>query len=143
MAAVQLEEVRGLGPDRPAAVTLSWSAAAIGAAAQAFSEQLARRRSAPLQDAGDVLVLRAQATLGERFQELSIAQASAMVVFDDTELASIRSALCAYVRRVDVDAYQPPELRERIAVLREVTVALCEAISEARAAVAAGPAAVR
>jgi hypothetical protein len=133
---VEAQEIRSQGPDRPVAVTASWSAPALQAVAVVMSEQLSRLRQTTTEDAGHVLLLRQYATLGDRFADPASAGASALLVFDDTELSVCASQLNDYLLRVDGDdaGYQPPELRDRLRIVRLVHSGLCEIISEARAA---------
>jgi hypothetical protein len=137
---VRAEEIRSLGPDRPVAITASWSAEALSAVAAALSEQLARLRQTPAEDADQVLMLRQYALLADRFAEDAAAGANAILMFDDTELSVCETLLRDYVLRVNsADAgYQPPELREQLHTVRLVRTGLCEIVSEARAAAGAG-----
>jgi len=134
---VHVHEIRNQGPDRPVAVTASWSAQALQTVAAVISEQLARLRLTPAEDAGQVLLLRQYATLGDRFADHAATGAHAILAFDDTELSVCASLLSDYVLRVDGDdvGYQPPELRDRLDAVRLVHARLSEMISEARAAV--------
>jgi hypothetical protein len=134
---VDVQEIRSQGPDRPVAVTASWSAQALRTVAEVVSEQLARLRLTPAEDAGQVLLLRQYATLGDRFADHAAAGAHAILAFDDTELSVCASLLNDYLLRVDGDdaGYQPPELRERLGTVQMVHASLSEIISEARAAV--------
>jgi hypothetical protein len=133
---VRVEEIRSQGPDRPVAITASWSAAAMQAVATVLSEQLARLRQEPAEDADQVLMLRHYATLADRFAEHAAAGANALLLFDDTELSVCERLLRDYVLRVNGEdaGYQPPELREQLDVVRAVRTSLCEIVSEARAA---------
>jgi hypothetical protein len=134
---VDVHEIRSQGPDRPVAVTASWSTQALQTVAAVMSEQLARLRQTPAEDAGQVLLLRQYATLGDRFADHAAADAHAILVFDDTELSVCASLLNDYVLRVDGDGagYQPPELRDRLDAVRLVHARLNEMVFEARAAV--------
>jgi hypothetical protein len=136
---VHAEEIRSQGPDRPVAVTATWSSQALEATAAALSDQLARLRQTPAEDAEQVLVLRNQTALADRFAEHASAGAHAMLVFDDTELCVCMRLLNDYLVRIDGDdaGYQPPELREQLHTVRLVRTSLCEIVSEARAAVLA------
>jgi hypothetical protein len=104
--------------------------------AAVMSEQLARLRLTPAEDAGQVLLLRQYATLADQFADHAAAGAHAILAFDDTELSVCASLLNDYVLRVDGDdvGYQPPELRDRLHAARLVHARLSEIISEARAA---------
>ena len=134
---VDVHEIRSQGPDRPVAVTASWSAQALQTVATVMSEQLARLRLTPAEDAGHVLLLRQYATLGDRFADHAAAGAHAILAFDDTELSVCASLLNDYVMRVDGDdvGYQPPELRDRLHAVQLVYARLSEIIAEARGTV--------
>ena len=132
---VRAEEICGDGPDRPVSVTSTWSSQGLSATATALSEQLARLRQTPAQDAQQVLLVRHHAELADRFAEHASAGAHALLVFDDSELAVCARELGAYLLRVDGDdsGYQPPDLREQLRTLWLVRTSLCEIVSEARA----------
>jgi hypothetical protein len=133
---VDVQEIRNQGPDRPIAVTASWSAQTLQTVAAVMSEQLARLRLTPAEDAGQVLLLRQYATLGDRFADHAAAGAHAILTFDDTELSVCATLLNDYLLRVDGDdvGYQPPELRDRLLAVGLLHARLSEMISEARAA---------
>ena len=134
---VDVQEIRNQGPDRPIAVTASWSALALQTVAAVMSEQLARLRLTLAEDAAQVLLLREYATLGDRFADHAAAGAHALLTFDDTELSICATLLNDYALRVDGDdaGYQPPELRDRLHAVRLLHARLSEIISEARSAV--------
>lgn len=134
---VDLQEIRNQGPDRPVAVTASWSAQALQTVAAVMSEQLARLRLTLAEDAAQVLLLREYARLGDRFADHASAGAHALLTFDDTELSTCATMLNDYGLRVDGDdvGYQPPELRERLHAVRLVHARLSEIIAEARSTV--------
>jgi hypothetical protein len=134
---IDVHEIRSQGPDRPVAVTASWSAQALQTVSTVMSEQLARLRLTPAEDAGQVLLLRQYATLGDRFADHAAAGAHAILAFDDTEISVCARLLNDYVLRVDgADAgYQPPELRDLLHAVPLVHARLSEMISEARVAV--------
>ena len=136
---VDVQEIRSQGPDRPVAITASWSAQALQTVAGVMSEQLARLRLTPAEDAGQVLLLRQYATLGDRFADHAAAGAHAILAFEDTELSVCASLLNDYVLRVDGDdvGYQPPELRDRLHAVQLVYARLSEIIAEARGTVRA------
>jgi hypothetical protein len=131
---VEVQEIRNQGPDRPITVTASWSAQALQTVAAVMSEQLARLRLTPAEDAGQVLLLRQYATLGDRFADHAAAGAHAILTFDDTELSVCATLVNDYALRVDGDdvGYQPPDLRDRLHAVRLVHARLSEIISEAR-----------
>src|ERR1700684_3050749 len=119
---VDVHEIRSRGLDRPVTVTASWSTQALQTVAAVMSEQLARLRLTPAEDAGQVLLLRQYAALGERFADHAAAGAHAILAFDDTELSVCATLLNDYALRVDGDdvGYQPPELRDRLEAVRLV-----------------------
>ena len=134
---VDVQEIRNQGPDRPVAVTASWSAQALQTVAAVISEQLARLRLTPAEDAAQVLLLREYAALGDQFADHASAGAHALVTFDDTDLSICATLLNDYALRVDGDdvGYQSPELRDRLHILRLIHASLTEIISEARTVV--------
>jgi hypothetical protein len=136
---VDLQDIRDQGPDRPIAVTASWSAQALETVAAVMSEQLARLRLTVAEDAAQVLLLREYATLGDRFADHASTGAHALLTFDDTELSTCATMLNDYGLRVDGDdvGYQPPELRDRLHAVRLIRARLSEIIAETRAAVRA------
>jgi hypothetical protein len=134
---VDVREIRDQGPDRPIAVTASWSAQALQTVAAVMSEQLARLRLTVAENAAQVLMLREYATLGDRFADHAGAGAHALLTFDDTELSICATLLEDYGLRVDGDdvGYQPPELRDRLHAVRLLHARLSEIIPQARGAV--------
>src|SRR3984885_16143657 len=107
---VDVQEIRSQGPGRPVGVTASWSAQALETVAAVMSDQLARLRLTPAEDAGQVLLLRQYATLGDRFADHAAAGAHAILAFDDTELSVCATLLNDYVLRLDGDeGYHPPD----------------------------------
>ena len=126
-SAVQILEARPSGSGIQASVTLSVSAPASRAIFRALSEQLDRRRSEPLEGADDVQVLRRATELVERFGALVAVDAHAVVRFSPEELRSCLLELTAYADRMDTDGFQPPELRERLGVIAQVSPVLWDA----------------
>jgi hypothetical protein len=138
-ATVQILEVRSATGELPASITLSVTSGASQAIFTAVSEQLDRRRQDPVEGADDVTELRDAASLVERFEGLARAEAHAVVTFSPPELRSCLFDLTAYTERMDADQFQPPELRERLAVLAQVMPVLWDAnTAAADAAVPAG-----
>lgn len=128
---IQVLEVRFAGREGPPSITLSLSADAIRAILTALSEQLDRRRAEPLQEARDVLELRQATELVERFEALVAAEAHAVVSFAPDQLRSCLLELTGYADRMDVEGFQPPELRERLRLIAEITPVLWDANAEA------------
>jgi len=94
---------------------------------RALSEQLDRRRRTEIDAVEDVLALREQAALVERFEPLAAADAHAVVSLTESEVRGCLLELTAYADRVDGDHFQPSDLRERLAVLAEITPTLWDA----------------
>lgn len=129
----QILEVRPAGPDLEASITLAVSSEASRAILTALSEQLDRRRSDSLEEAGEVLELRQATELMERFEALAAAEAHAVISFSPGELRSCLLELTSYADRMDIDGFQPPELRERLALIAEITPVLWDANAAASA----------
>lgn len=137
---IQIVEVRAASPGLPVTITAELSGAASRAMFVALSEQLHRRRTLPVTSADDVLELREQTALVERFEPLAAAGAHAIVRLTESELRSCLLALTDYVDRVDGDHFQPPDLRERLQLIGAITPVLWDANSEAATAAEAAPA---
>jgi hypothetical protein len=129
----QILEVRPAGRGLEASVTLAVTSEASPAVVIALSEQLDRRRSEPLQEAGDVLELRQATELMERFEALAAAEAHAVVSFSPAELRSCLLELTSYADRMDTAGFQAPELRERLRLIAQITPVLWEANAAASA----------
>jgi hypothetical protein len=119
-------------------ITAAVTADASRAIFVALSEQLDRRRAAPTASVSDVLALREQTALVERFAPLATAGAHAVVQFTDSELRACLLDLTGYTDRVDGDHFQPVELRERLRVTAQITAVMWEANATSAAASAAG-----
>jgi hypothetical protein len=133
---VQILEVRAGDHELPVTITAAVAAEACRAMFVALSEQLDRLRQKPTLSAEDVLALRDETSLVEKFQPLADAGAHAIVRFTDEELRSCLLALMAYADRVDGEHYQPADLRERLRVISEITPALWDGNASAAAAAA-------
>ncbi len=124
---VQMLEVRASDGAGPVTITLAVSGDASQAMLTALSEQLDRRRRLDTDTVDDVLALREQTALVERFAPLAAADAHGVVSLTDSELRGCLLELTAYADRVDGEHFQPSELRERLAVLAEITPTLWDA----------------
>jgi hypothetical protein len=133
---IQILEVRADEQDRSVAITAAVTADASRAIFVALTEQLDRHRRQPTESVEDVLVLREQQSLVERFAPLATAGAHAIVRFTESELRACLLDLTDYAERVDTEHFQPVELRERLQVIAEITPVLWDA--NATAAVAGG-----
>ncbi len=136
---VQILEVRGGEPSLAPSITLSVSDEASRALLVALSEQLDRRRAEPLEAAEDVHGLRHAAELVERIESLVAAQAHAVVRFSPEELRFCLLELTSYADRMDIDGFQPPDLRDRLQVIARITPVLWDANAAASAPPLAAP----
>jgi hypothetical protein len=124
---IQILEVRGDDPERPTTATVAVTADAANAIFIALSEQLDRRRASPMTTADEMLAVREQAEFVERFAPLAAARAHAVVALTEDELRDCLLGLSDYRARVDGEHYQPPELRERLAVTAAIEAILWDA----------------
>lgn len=131
---IQILEVRAHGSERPVTITLAVAEQASRTIFVALSEQLDRRRQDAADTAEEVLALRDQTALVERFEPLAAAGAHAVLSLTDTELRSCLLGLAEYADRVDGEHFQPPELRDRLRVIAEITPVLWDANATAAAA---------
>jgi hypothetical protein len=123
----QILEVRAGDGERPLTITAAVSADVTAAIHTALAEQLDRRRAEPLESPDEIAELRDEATLVERFAELSAPQAHAMIALSQADLQACLMGLTQYADRVDGDHYQPVELRERLEVIAGVLPAMWDA----------------
>jgi hypothetical protein len=130
---IQILEVRGDEPDRPVAITAAVTADASRAIFVALSEQLDRRLQWATETVEDVLVLREQQALVERFAPLASAGAHAIVRFTESELRACLLELANYAERVDGEHFQPVELRERLQTIAQIVPVLWDANANAAA----------
>jgi hypothetical protein len=138
---IQILEVRADGQTRSVMITAAVTADASRAIFIALSEQLDRRRARPTASVGDVLALREQTALVERFAPLATAGAHAVVQFTASDLRACLLDLTGYTDRVDKEHFQPLELRQRLQVTAQLTAVLWEAhATAAAAAIAESPA---
>jgi hypothetical protein len=128
---MQILEVRGDGQDRPVAITAAVTADASQSIFVALSEQLDRHLQQPTETVEDVLVLREQQSLVERFAPLASAGAHAIVQFTESELRACLLELTNYTQRVDREHFQPVELRERLQTIAQIVPTLWDANASA------------
>lgn len=131
---VQILEVRAGGAQRVVTLTLAVGEQANRAIFTALSEQLDRRRRTEMETVDEILALREQAALVERFAPLAEAGAHAVVSFSQSELRRCLLDLTDYADRIDGEHFQPAELRERLHVIAEITPVLWDANAAAAAA---------
>jgi hypothetical protein len=131
---IQILEVRADEQDLSVAITAAVTANAGRAIFVALSEQLDRHRRQPSESVEDVLVLREQQSLVERFAPLAAAGAQAIVRFTESELRACLLDLTDYTERVDGEHFQPVELRERLRMIAQITPVLWDANATAAAA---------
>lgn len=128
---IQILEVRAGDDERAVTITGAVTGDASRAIFTALSEQLDRRRREPLDGADDVLRLREEAALAERFEPLAAGGAHAVLSLTEPELHACLLGLTAYADRMDGDHFQPLELRERLGVIAGVLAVLWDAIAAA------------
>ena len=97
--------VFGLGPERRAAL------------ADALSLHISRRFQADELDAEEVLSLRAAGLLADRLDLHRGVEGNAPVRLNADQVRLLIEAAWAYIAERDVETYQPPEERDRIAEL--------------------------
>ena len=115
---------------RRAALELAAPEAA--ALADALSFYLRRRFGGDeLQMASDALSLRCFSELSQRLQSVSSAGMGGRLVVGQSELHALREALSFYLAERDTESYQPPEERERLQELRELSEPLGDVIAAA------------
>jgi hypothetical protein len=131
---IQILEVRADEQDLSVAITAAVTANAGRAIFVALSEQLDRHRRQPSESVEDVLVLREQQSLVERFAPLAAAGAQAIVRFTESELRACLLDLTDYTERVDGEHFQPVEPRERLRMIAQITPVLWDANATAAAA---------
>jgi hypothetical protein len=130
----QILEVRADERDRSVTITAAVTADASAAIFVALSEQLDRHRQHPTESVQDLLVLREQQSLVERFAPLASTRAQAIVQFSESELRGCLLDLTDYTERVDGEHFQTVELRERLRVIARITPVLWDANASAAAA---------
>jgi hypothetical protein len=131
---IQILEVRAAEQDLSVTITVAVTAEAGRAMFVALSEQLDRHRQWPTESIADVLVLREQQAVMERFVPLATGRAHAIVRFTESELRTCLLDLTGYTERVDGEHFQPLELRERLQVIAQIIPVLWDANVTASAA---------
>jgi len=124
---VQILEVRAGEGDRQVTITGAVTADGSRAIFIALSEQLDRRRREPTASVEDVLALREQTALVERFEPIASAGAHAIVRLTEADLRACLLALTDYADRVDGEHFQPVDLRDRLQVIAQIIPVLWEA----------------
>jgi hypothetical protein len=131
---IQILEVRADPARRAVMITAAITADASRAIFIALSEKLDRCRAQLTASVAEVLALREQTALVERFAPLATAGAHAIVQLSESELRACLLDLTGYSQRVDGEHFQPLELRERLQVTARITTVLWEANAAAAAA---------
>jgi antitoxin (DNA-binding transcriptional repressor) of toxin-antitoxin stability system len=124
---VQILEVRGADNGEEVTITAAMSADAIRAMLVALSEQRDRNAQDRAEKVEDVLALREQTELVDRFDSLATGEGHAVVSLSRTELRTCVFELTRYVGRVDGEHFQPADLRARLQIIGCVSRALWEA----------------
>ncbi len=89
--------------------------------ADALSAAVSRFSAIELTTTGDVLRLARVRDLHDRFAEAARAHAGVRARLSFALAQALTEAVSAYVAERDIESYQSPEERERIATLRELT----------------------
>jgi hypothetical protein len=131
---IQILEVRADDASRSVAITVAVTAGASHAIFVALSEQLDRRRRDTTASVEDVLALRKQIELVERFAPLAASRAHAVVQLNEQELRDCLLDLSDYRERVDGEHFQPAELRQRLRLTSEIIGILWDANATVAAA---------
>jgi hypothetical protein len=132
-APVQILEVRAGEAERPVTITAAIAADASRAIFTALSEQFDRRRRGLATSVEDVLTLREDVVLMERFEPLARAGADAIIRFSRSDLRACLLELTDYAGRVDDEHFQTVELRERLRLIAQITPVLWDANAAAAA----------
>jgi hypothetical protein len=114
----------------------------LSALATAVEGYLRGRAVQVVENADEALALRALADLAGELEGLAAPELAGSVRLSERELRWAAEAVALYLAERDIDAYQPPEMRARMALLwplsellRELTVAMRRTLREpARAA---------
>ena len=114
----------------------------LSALAAAFESYLRGRALQVVEDADGALALRALADVSDELERLAAMELAGSVRLSERELRWAAEAVALYLAERDIETYQPPEMRDRIALLwplsellRELTVAVRRTLREpARAA---------
>jgi len=105
---------------------------------QALRDAIAWRRHehsrSTLEDAGSVLVLRHLIALDDLLLQSAAAGSEALVTVDREQALTLCEIAGAYVAERDVESFQAPEERERIASLRVLSGSLMDTCCELAAA---------
>jgi hypothetical protein len=100
------------------------------AVADAISWLVNRRFQAEALEAEKVLELRTAGALADRLDEHRGIEGRAAVRLDSNGVRLLIEAASAYVMERDVDAYQPPEERERLAALSGLVDPLFDLVAQ-------------
>jgi hypothetical protein len=112
-----LEDLHLVPENGRAVAVFSAGAERRAALADALSWHVSRRFQADSLETDDVIELRAAAALADRIDEFRGAEGAGAVRLNADQARLVIEALWAYIAERDVEAYQPPEERTRIAEL--------------------------
>jgi hypothetical protein len=125
------EDLHLVAEDGRAVAVFSASLELRSALADALSWHVTRSfQVGGLDDAGTVLELRAAGALADRLDEHRGAEGLAPVRLNADHVRLLIGAASAYVMERDVESYQPPEERERIAQLSEMIDPLFDLVAD-------------
>jgi hypothetical protein len=117
---VTLEDLHLVADEGRAVAVFAAGAEQRAAMADALSWHVTRRFQAGALEAEGVVELRAAGALADRIDEHRGVEAKASLRLNADQARLLIEAVVAYVSERDIDAYQPPEERARIAELSAV-----------------------
>jgi hypothetical protein len=117
---VTLEDLHLVADEGRAVAVFAAGAERRAAMADALSWHVTRRFQAGALEAEGVVELRVAGALADRIDEHRGVEAKASLRLNADEARLLIEAVVAYVSERDIDAYQPPEERARIAELSAV-----------------------
>src|SRR3954469_17063299 len=124
------EDISLVAEDGRAVAVFTAEAGLRGALADALSWHVQRRFQTDALEADKVIELRAAGALADRLDEVRGVEGRAPVLFkSETVLAFIEAGI-AYRAKRDVDSYQSPEERDRLAMLGELVDPLFDLLAE-------------
>ena len=124
------DDVHLVAEDGHAVAVFTLGPAPRGAMADALSWQMTRRTQTEKIEADAVLELRAAGALADRLDEFRGVEGRAPVRLTADQARTLIEAASAYRSERDVDSYQPPEERERLAELAGLIDPLFDLVAE-------------
>lgn len=124
------EDLHLVADDGRAVGVFSASAERRSALADALSWHVTSRFQAEELEADAVLELRAAGALADRIDEFRGVEGLAPVRLRAEQVRLVIEAVCAYLAERDLDSYQPPEHRARLAALAGLVDPLFDLVTE-------------